>query len=110
MTVSKADLLKQRFGVEDFEIQGVGTVKIRPLTRAEVLRLRGHDPSDVAKIEQIFISSSLVEPKLSEADVAEWQENSAAGELGPLTDRIVEISGLLTDSPKQAVATFREGS
>lgn len=106
MTISKTDLLKKRFGVVDFEIPEVGTVQIRPLSRAEALTVQGVE-MDAAEMEQKLVSMAMVEPKLTENDVKTWQENSPAGELEPVTQEIARISGLTQDAAKDAVKTFR---
>lgn len=107
MTVSKEDLLKARFGVEEFEIAGVGTVKIRPLSRSQALELRGKE-MPIEEMERKLVAGAMVEPAMTEDDVRLWQDASPAGELEPLTDAIVKLSGMLKDSPKEAVHTFRE--
>jgi len=107
MAVSKADLLKKRFGVEEVEIEGVGTVKVRPLTRAEALELQGREMG-VAEMERCLVSLALVEPKLTEDEVATWQENSPAGELQPVAAAIVRLSGMEQTAAKEAVKQFRD--
>lgn len=104
--VTKEDLLKKRFGVEDFEIPGVGLVKIKPLSRAEAMSVQGTE-IPVIELERYILSKALVEPKMTEADVQAWQESSPAGELEPLLDRVVEISGMKKAASKEAVKSFR---
>jgi hypothetical protein len=103
MIVSKADLLKKAFAIEDVELPGLGTVKVRPLTRAEALALRGEEMS-VAEMEQILISTAMVEPKLTKEEVREWQETAAAGDLDPVTDKIAQLSGMIKDQPKSGLS------
>lgn len=108
-TISKADLLKKRlFGVDDVEIPGVGIVKVRPLSRSEVLELEGKEMS-AAEAEQKLVAKAMVEPKLTEAEVAEWQASSPAGELKPVNDAICRMSGIQVNNAaaKEAVKQFR---
>jgi hypothetical protein len=102
-------LLAERFGVEDVEIPGVGTVQVRPLSRAEALEIQGVE-LPAAVMEQRLISKAMVSPKLSEEDVATWQRNSAAGEMEPIGEAIMRLSGMKPESAKDAVKTFRDES
>ena len=101
-TVSKEDLLKRRFGVEPVEIPGVGTVEVRPLSRAEVLAVQGADLS-AAETERRFLSKAMVSPSLTEDEVATWQENSSAGSFDVVTDAIERLSGLKKNSAAEAM-------
>lgn len=105
MTISKEDLIKTRFGVEDVEIPGVGTVKVRPLTRGEALQLQGVE-MDVVEMEQKLLSRAMVEPKLTEAEVKEWQDNSAAGEIQVITEAIIRLSGMEQYAAREAMKRF----
>jgi hypothetical protein len=103
-TVDKAALLAKRFGVEDVEVPDVGTVQIRPLSRAEAHGLRGQE-MDEQQMEIRLLALALVEPKLTEADVKEWQEAAPAGELEPVVRAILRLSGM---EAQHAKATFPE--
>jgi hypothetical protein len=107
--LSKEALLARRFGVHDLEVEGVGVVQVRPLSRAEALEVQGVE-MPVAVMEQKLISKAMVSPKLTEDDVRVWQENSPAGELEPVGDKIMILSGMKKESAKEAVKTFRDES
>lgn len=104
--LSKEALLARRFGVVDVPVDGVGTVQVRPLSRAEALELQGVE-MPVAEMERRLLSKALVSPKLTEDDVRAWQENSPAGEIEPIANEIARLSGMVPDSAKEAVKTFR---
>jgi hypothetical protein len=106
MTVSKADLMKKRFGVEEVEIPDVGTVKIRPLTRAEALELEG-TPMEAIELDRKLLARGLVEPKLTEDEVAELQANTPAGLMQPVAKAIARLSGMEATAQKEAVKRFR---
>lgn len=106
MAVSKTDLLKKRFGVEDVDIPGVGSVQVRPLSRAEALEIQGVELG-VAEMERRLLSLALLDPKLTEDEVAQWQANSPAGELQPVVLAITRLSGMEQSEPKEAVKQFR---
>jgi hypothetical protein len=108
-TLSKADLLKDMFGTEEVEVPGRGgTVRVRPLSRHEALSMQGVE-MDAAVQERKLLALALVEPKLSERDVEAWQKAAPAGELEPITQAIVRMSGLEQRATvNEAVKTFRD--
>lgn len=105
--ISKDALLNFSFGVEEFMIEGLGMVRIKALTRAQALSVRGVD-MEFAVMEQTLISYAFVEPKLTIEDVKRIQESTPAGLLEPVTDRIAKLSGMKADKPKELMKTFRE--
>lgn len=106
MPVDKAALLSKRFGVEDVEVPGVGTVQIRALTRAEALSVRGVE-MDAEVLEQKLIAMAMVDPQLTEPEVKEWQGCATAGEIQIIVEAIVRISGMEGYTAKAAYANFR---
>ncbi|WP_157621579.1 hypothetical protein [Saccharothrix sp. NRRL B-16348] len=83
-------------------IPDVGDVKVRALTREEVISLQGKGEVDVAELEQGLIALALVEPQLSKEDVAEWYGSAPAGELSPVTEAITQLSGLSVGAAKSS--------
>jgi hypothetical protein len=106
MALSKEDLMKTRFGVEEVALPGVGTVKVRSLSRAQALELRDKE-MPVAEMEQKLLAWAMVEPAMTISDVKEWQANSPAGELEPITKAIAQLSGMEASAPKKAMRDFR---
>jgi len=111
--VDKDLLLKPRLAEDDIEIPGVGTVRVRALSRAEVLLVRkATDNADsidgprVLVLERKMLAAAMVDPVLTEAEVGRWQQASAAGELEPVTTRIQQLSGLLPESAKAVYQEF----
>lgn len=102
MVVNKEDLLAKRFGVEDLDVPELGVFKIKALTRAQALEFRDKE-IPVAEAEQRIVSLAVVDPKLSEEDVAELQEHLPAGLLTPLLDRIAELSGMKKEATKSGL-------
>lgn len=105
---SKAGLLARRLGDGEHEVPGVGVLKIRGLSRAEVLEVQ--KLTDIAQSDRRMISLAVVEPKLTEADVKVWQENSGASEIEDLTKAVAALSGLAGESAKAAYQQFRDES
>lgn len=115
MAVSRDELFKARLAEREVEIPGIGTVRIRALSRQEVLDFRKRktadgDPlgDDAAAFERALVSTAMVDPQLSEDDVRQWQAASDAGELEPVTEAIAELSGMNKGASKQAVKQFRD--
>ncbi|MGE3414115.1 MAG: hypothetical protein AB7L91_18060 [Dehalococcoidia bacterium] len=106
-TVDKVTLLTKRFGVEAVDIPGVGTVQVRPLSRAEALQIQGTE-LPVAEMERRLLALALVSPSLNEDEVGQWQANSPAGELQPVVQAIVRLSGMEAHADKAAYQQFRE--
>lgn len=102
MAITAEALLAQRFGVRDYEVPGLGIIRVRPLTRAEALAVVGKK-LDQDVMEQQLLSKAVVEPKLTESDIRTWQANSPAGELGDLVLFVQQISGLAEGAAKSGV-------
>jgi hypothetical protein len=109
MSVDKDLLFKPRLAEADVEIPGVGTVRVRALSRAEVLLVRKAtdlagdvDGPRALVLERKMIATAMVDPVLTESEVGRWQNASAAGELEPVTDAIQRLSGMLPTAAKEA--------
>lgn len=111
IAVDKELLFKTRLAEADVDVPGVGTVRVRGLSRAEVMAIRkatDNDPATldgqrVLVLERKMISLAMVDPKLTEAEVKLWQDAAPAGELQPVADRIQELSGLAEGATKSGV-------
>lgn len=106
--MDKEQLFKSRLGEADVEVPGVGTVRVRGLSRVEVLQVRkatdeaGIDGPRALTLERKMLALAMVDPHLTEAEVGKWQAAGAAGELGPVTDKVQELSGMKEESAKAA--------
>lgn len=110
MTVNKEALFAKRVKELVVSIPDVGDVKVRALTRSEVLGL-GIVPGqsvelDLAVAEQKLLSRAMVEPTMTEADVKSWQDSSPASEINVVFMAVIELSGLNSDGPKEMVKQF----
>lgn len=111
----KDKLFTRRLDEDDVEIPGVGTARVRALSHHEVLAMRKAADMDMAKfdgprallIERKMIALAMIDPVLTEDEVAAWQENSPAGELADVSDRISELSGLFEGADKSGVPGAR---
>lgn len=104
--MDKALLKKARLAEEDVELPGVGVIRVRALSRAEALRVTDTE-MPVTRMEQLLLSMAMVDPEMSEQDVAEWQAAASAGELEPVTEVIKRLSGLAEKAAKSGVPGVR---
>jgi hypothetical protein len=107
VTVDKAALLARRLGEDKHEIEGFGVVRIRGLSRAEVIELQAL-PGGVAASDRRMVSLCLLDPVLTEDEVGIWQANSAPMEIERLTLAIRDLSGMGPGAPKSGVSGVRE--
>jgi hypothetical protein len=104
----KARLLKPRVPEGTVELDGLGTIRVRGLSRGEVFMTQ--QAKGVEAMECKILALGMVDPQMTEDEVRQWQANSPAGEMEPVADKIRELSGLNRGAEKEAVQTFRDGS
>lgn len=98
----KSALLASRgIGLHTISLGELGEVKVRALTRAEALGFQGEQ--DASSAEAGLLAVALVEPKLTVEEIHQWQAVSPAGELAPVVDKILELSGMTAEASKEAV-------
>lgn len=105
-TVDKSALFANRLPEDDVEVPGIGTMRVRSLSRAEAFTIHKHQGTEKGEVLTLFYG--IVDPKLTEAEVGRWLKASPPKESDPVVTRILELSGLLDDSFKKAVKTFVE--
>jgi hypothetical protein len=104
--VDKAKLIKNRPRVDDgvVSVPEVGDFRIRPLTRAETLKV--HDAADKggkAAAEAMLLHLSLTDPTFTLEEVEQWMaERGSSREIQPISQAVGVISGLSSDAGKQA--------
>lgn len=108
MAIDKDVLFKVRLPEGEVEIPGVGTVRVRGLSRDEVFAVQNVGSTQAA--EQKILARGMVEPAMTELDVSKWQAASPGGELEAVVEKIRNLSGLNDGAEKDAVINFREGS
>ncbi len=107
MTVSKEQLLASRLPEDDLGIPGLGTVRVRALSRAEVRdKLSKAGRSDTAAWEALWLSMSLVDPPLTPEEAAQWRESATAFELELVTAKLGELSALTKQAAKDMYKEF----
>ena len=105
--LSREAILARKIGHEQVELSGGDYVVVRALKRSEMLAVKGigGDGDDVAAIEardNFIISVGMIDPQLTADEVAQLGETLGAADLGKISQRIGQLSGMLEDSGKQA--------
>lgn len=85
---------------EDVEIPGVGVVRVRGLSRMEML-LAGKLGEPQA-MEPRVLSYAMVDPEITEGEAQHWMRTSPAGEIKPVLAAINRLSGHAENSAKEA--------
>jgi hypothetical protein len=108
--VDKDTLLKPRLPEADVDIPGVGTVRVRGLSRYEVLLAQKEQPKGVVAYERVMLRFGMVDPALTEDEATQWQKASPAGELEPVTRQIAALSGMGEGADKAQYKSHGGGS
>lgn len=108
--MDKEALFRPRIEEADVDIPGVGTVRVRGLTRWELLTAGKQESKGPMAMERIMLHFGMVDPALTEDEAARWQKCSPAGELMPVLARINELSGIGKDVQKEAYKSLRSES
>src|SRR5262245_22072190 len=89
---------------EDFETMTGRKIRIRGLSRAQVLVLRQMDAS---VFEAHMLVAAIAAPKLTVAQAQAWMENAPGGEIEEVNAKISRLSGMDDDAGKQAYKSVR---
>lgn len=109
MGFDKAQLLNQATLPEaDVELDGVGTVRVRALSRYEIMLAGKSTGDDPLAMEQMMLSMAMVDPKLTKAEVEQWQKVSPIGQMQAVAGKINELSGVGESVQKEAYKSFRD--
>lgn len=103
----KARLLKHRVPEGTVELDGIGTVRVRGLSRGEVFAAQ-KTAKDTESQECRYLALGMVDPELTEDEVRQWQASSPAGELEAVVEKIKELSGLGKAADKSGVPGVRD--
>jgi hypothetical protein len=98
--LSRREDTESGFPESTVDIPGLGSVRVRGLSRHEVIHLQS--AKGALAVERVTVSLGLVDPVLTEDEVARWQRVSPAGELDSVTQAIGQLSGVLEGSAKAA--------
>lgn len=108
MAIDKSALLRPQLPESDVDVPGVGTVRVRGLSRLEAIGAnRAQEAGGTEALYRYLLHVGLVEPALSEAEVETLMGSLTAGQVDAVATEIGVLSGLMEDSAKEAVRTFR---
>lgn len=93
---------------EDYDLPGVGTLRIRGLSRAEFLAAQERFPDNTTKQERYVLSRAVIQPKITEEIAGKWQAASGISEINELANRINAISGIGKGADKSGVDQVRD--
>ena len=84
-----------------------GVVKVRGMSRMELMLTRKGGVDDPAEIERRMLSFCMIYPKMSINQVKAWQEATAPMVIAPVTEAVRRLSGLGDDADKSDVPELR---
>lgn len=105
--VDKEMFLKVPMPEKEVDLPGLGTVRVRGLSRAEVLTL-SEMKGDTGRLERAIIRLGVADPQLSDGEVAAWYESAPAGHTDLIVDAVSVLSGMSKEAPKSGVLGIRE--
>ena len=82
---------------EDYDVPGLGTVQIRPLTLAESRQLSQAHENDEVGLTIAAVQMAMVKPALP-PEAIEKLQNAAAGKFMAIANRVMQLSGMAEDS------------
>ena len=77
--------------------------------KAEVFALKKSSGVDEDAMDVLVLTSGMVDPPLTEAEVREWRAVAAAGAVEPVMQAILRLSGLGEGAPKSVAGGVPEG-
>lgn len=106
--MDKEALFQPRLPEAEVEIPGVGTIRVRGLSRYEMLTAGRQESKGVLAMEKLMLHFGMVDPALTEDEVGRWQRCSPASEVSPVVAKINELSGIGKDAQKEAYKSLRD--
>ncbi len=108
MSVDKASLLALTLPQDSVEVPGLGSVTVRGLSRAEVVRLQG-ECATPDELENETLAAGMVEPALSVEEAATFRANAPSDVVRAISDPILALSGLGRGQQTEKERRFRPG-
>lgn len=100
--ITPDELFSAELREEEFEVRPGKTIRIRALTRAEMIQGATLEENR-HKQEQYLLSRAVVSPVLTEEDVKQWQRRAAFMEVEHVSRAVNRLSGVGRDAAKSDV-------
>lgn len=100
--IDKELLLKARLFEEDYDIPGVGKVRVRALAweECEEFQRWSQTGKPQAEVYTRVLHKAMVDPSLTVEEAATWLGSATGGEIEALVAHIVKASGLVEGAQK----------
>lgn len=93
----------------EVEIEGVGTIIVRGLSRWEMIHLQKL-ADNRHRQDAAALAIAMVEPKLTDEEAAAWQRAGGWAEIEAIAQKINALSGIGKDAAKSDVSGDGRGS
>lgn len=104
--LTRDQILARKTGKGTATLPDGSTVKIRALTRDEILTMHG-DYETPGERDSYIISRGMTDPALTFDEVQDWAAVADAGDLVAISEGIAELSGLKEKAGKGRTSTSR---
>lgn len=105
---TKEALTTPHIKTDEVEIEGIGSVLVRGLSRWEMIET-GKLDDNRQKQDNLAISYGLLEPTMDEHEIMAWRKAGAVMELERVARKINELSGVGKDAAKSDVPGDGDG-
>jgi hypothetical protein len=106
MPLTRDEILGRKLGCKTITLPSGGEVVVRGLTRNEALGIQSREGMQ-ARDNYVIAAGLVVDPPLTEAEVADWSDAATAGDLMAISEAISELSGMTPSSAKGATKSVR---
>ena len=107
--MDKETLLAAVLPERTVDLDGVGKITVRSLSRAEVLAIRAREIGDAAELERVVLAAAMVDPEMTEDDVRAWQEVSSPEVIEDVASAVLDLSGMRREAVKEQIQRFPDG-
>lgn len=97
--MDKELLFKPRLAEEEVDLPGVGTIRLRALTRDEIMAAQEEHIDedgevDRAGLDNAILARSMVDPQMTEEETARWASVASAGEISLVVEAVMRVSAM----------------
>jgi hypothetical protein len=87
---------------EDDVMTSRGLVRVRGLQRFETLAVGAPNNTQIQR-EKLMLEFGMVNPEMNADEAAIWMRSARGGDIEDVTTMIARLSGMLKESPKEAM-------